>query len=115
MGGHKKATRKLTGFNPERITARSPVNKLTPLSKTYRAGDDVYRSSTYRKESQQLREQSNGICQLCGKQVDRVLVDHIIEIKDGGTDTPDNRMVICYSCHKYKTDAEKRRRMGEAL
>lgn len=109
----KKNSVKLAGFNVERVSNRMPTNKLTPLSKTYRAGDDVYRSGKYKQESKELREQSGNICQLCGRLVERVLVDHIIELADGGKDTPENRMVICYSCHKYKTDAEKRRRLGQ--
>jgi 5-methylcytosine-specific restriction enzyme A len=39
------------------------------------------------------------------------MVDHIIELKDGGAPTSaDNAMSLCWKCHSIKTASEKDRR-----
>ena len=48
------------------------------------------------------------ICAHCGQRVAQVL-DHIVPLADGGTDTPENRQGLCVECHTVKTAAENRR------
>jgi len=54
------------------------------------------------------------LCQKCleeGRETPAVMVDHIIEIKDGGALTDeDNAMSLCHKCHNMKSAAERSRR-----
>lgn len=43
--------------------------------------------------------------------MEAVIVDHVVELKDGGAElSPDNSMSLCRSCHNKKTAREKKRR-----
>jgi len=54
------------------------------------------------------------LCEPCereGRLTPAVMVDHIIEIKDGGALTSDeNAESMCWKCHAVKTAIEKNRR-----
>jgi hypothetical protein len=39
----------------------------------------------------------NGTCQKCGEYGSEV--DHILPVKDGGTDDPANLRLLCHTCH----------------
>ncbi|MEN6325802.1 MAG: HNH endonuclease [Syntrophomonas sp.] len=54
----------------------------------------------------------NPICELC-KRDKATMVDHIIEIKDGGAPFDiENLQSSCWSCHTIKTAEERRKRKG---
>lgn len=44
-------------------------------------------------------------CQNCGN-TGKLEIDHIINLKAGGTDTPDNLQYLCPPCHNKKTQKE---------
>ena len=50
-------------------------------------------------------------CVKCGRPA--VHCDHIIPIRDGGTNDAGNRQSMCHSCHNSKTAAEMARRRGK--
>lgn len=56
-------------------------------------------------------------CEQEGRQlVMAVIVDHIIELKDGGLPfSEDNAMSLCRSCHKRKTDVQAKRRKNHQI
>ncbi len=41
-------------------------------------------------------------------------VDHIVNLAAGGTDTPDNRQLMCAACHEHKRQQESLRGRGLA-
>jgi 5-methylcytosine-specific restriction enzyme A len=51
-------------------------------------------------------------CRLCiqrGVRTRAVIVDHILNLADGGRDEPSNRQPLCEACHDTKTHAEAQR------
>ena len=55
------------------------------------------------------------LCQVCkaiGIVTPATEVDHIIPISQGGTNDDNNLQSICNACHRNKTKAENRRRVG---
>lgn len=76
--------------------------------------DEVYNSSRWKKLRELVKQRDKGLCQPCFKQ-NRVeigvIVDHIVEIKDGGAKWDiDNLELLCRSCHNIKTAKEKEKR-----
>lgn len=62
-----------------------------------------------------IRHRDHHTCQTCGNPGTEV--DHIVNVKSGGTDHPDNLQVLCTPCHSSKTQQEaaaaRRRRSGK--
>lgn len=59
-----------------------------------------------------IRHRDNHQCQHCGhRDLDghSLEVDHILNVKAGGTDHPDNLQVLCIPCHRAKTGEESGR------
>jgi len=53
------------------------------------------------------------MCQAEGRTVVAVIVDHVVEIKDGGASfSEDNAQSLCHACHNRKTAKEKEKRGG---
>lgn len=54
------------------------------------------------RRARQVRERDDYTCQQCGKQSDDRDLDvhHIIPIASGGTNSPENLMTLCRSCHR---------------
>jgi 5-methylcytosine-specific restriction protein A len=54
------------------------------------------------------------LCEVCeqeGRLTPAAMVDHIIEVKDGGDlTTEDNAMSMCFHCHNTKTATERNKR-----
>lgn len=75
--------------------------------------DPFYLSPAWRK-FRNWYVSKHPFCELCEKQgllVPVDVVDHIIELKDGGDRLSDsNAMSLCNRCHSLKTAKEKRRR-----
>ncbi len=43
-------------------------------------------------------------CKLCGKiptDSDRYFLHHVISVREGGSDNPSNRILVCPQCHGY--------------
>lgn len=63
----------------------------------------IYSASAWRTLRIQIIKRDNFTCQDCGIKPDqtrKLQVHHIKRRKDGGTDTPDNLLTLCFSCHK---------------
>lgn len=57
-----------------------------------------------------LYDRDNGICQLCGKELntnDRLDIDHIIRISNGGTDDMNNLRLVHTLCHLERHTPQK--------
>jgi len=70
-----------------------------------------YNSTRWRKVRQEVMMRDNGLCVKCGDTAN--VVDHIIEIKDGGCKLCyENLESLCHLCHNRKTAGVKRNREG---
>lgn len=58
-----------------------------------------------------VRARDDHECQICGRPAH--LVDHILNVRRGGTDDLDNLQVLCQQCHDIKTRQE--RQIGRQL
>lgn len=56
------------------------------------------------KVAARIRRRDGNRCQACGAYGHEV--DHIINVKAGGTDRPDNLQTLCTPCHARKTQGE---------
>lgn len=73
-------------------------------------GDPRTSSHAWRKLRRTIITRDGNHCSQCGadgRQV-RLDLDHILNVKRGGTDTPDNARLLCRPCHTTKTQAESR-------
>lgn len=50
-------------------------------------------------------------CRSCGADgtTTQLDLDHIVNVREDGTDDPDNAQLLCHPCHKPKTAAEAQR------
>jgi 5-methylcytosine-specific restriction protein A len=51
-------------------------------------------------------------CVICADKYSCLEVDHIVAVKDGGTDDPANLRLLCEPCHKKVTADQRRRWMA---
>lgn len=77
------------------ILGVAPVKKKTPR---------VYIKKSIR---QQVYEQGNGICAICGKPVtyEEFTVDHINPLANGGKNDLSNYQIACFACNQLKSDS----------
>lgn len=73
-----------------------------------------------------ILDRDGHVCQLCGVAVrrskrdkydadpDLAEIDHIVAVKDGGTNDPQNLQALCLGCNRKKAGADVRRRNVEA-
>jgi 5-methylcytosine-specific restriction endonuclease McrA len=67
-----------------------------------------YQSSQWKKIREQILAKEP-FCRMCGYSAQ--VVDHIIEIEDGGDKLAlDNLQPLCYACHNKKTSQKKEKR-----
>ncbi|MFI5300362.1 MAG: HNH endonuclease [Polyangiales bacterium] len=93
QGHHKKLTGRLCAkFKPDRASLKSG-----------RAGRYFYKSLRL-----DVLRRDGGRCVQCGS-VDRVNVDHIVPVVEGGAAEMSNGQVLCHDCHAAKTRIERRR------
>ncbi|MHB9953121.1 HNH endonuclease [Ligilactobacillus murinus] len=83
-------------------------NRSEHKSKQY----NFYRSRQWSRLRRNILERDNYLCKYCGAiniVTPAKTVDHIVPIEyDAGLrDDPNNLAVICYSCHRSKTDWEQ--------
>jgi hypothetical protein len=67
------------------------------------------RRMTLAKLKQQVLQRDKFTCQRCDTADKKLLTHHKITIRNGGTDTLDNLITYCFSCHKI---VEPPRKMG---
>lgn len=59
---------------------------------------------TSKKEIAQIFLSQDGRCKRCSAKVSlHFLIDHIQPLSRGGTDTLDNKQILCTECHRRKT------------
>jgi 5-methylcytosine-specific restriction endonuclease McrA len=72
-----------------------------------------YSDPVYRWNRQRRYELAGGCCETCGDQLaDSWECDHVVTLRDGGTNAVENLRVSCGRCHKAKTRTDRRRRRG---
>lgn len=63
------------------------------------------------KDRERIRYRDKGLCQECLRHGQATIghqVDHIVPLSAGGTDTDENKELLCLDCHKAKSRAERR-------
>ena len=95
------------------------VDNSAKLSKSYDAVRPERHKFYHTARWRRVREayiKKNPLCVMClteGKVTQGVIVDHIVEIQDGGDLTsPDNLQTLCRYHHNLKTSQEKKEREG---
>lgn len=73
------------------------------------------KTKRWRALAKQMRIEAGGMCRHCGAFNVRLVVDHIVEVLDGGAVFDrDNLQVLCYPCHRRKTNAVAKERLQNA-
>ena len=86
--------------------------------KSYRnqEADKFYHSRDWKNVRESIRKRDGGLCQQCkrdGRITESNVVDHIVEIKDGGDKLSlSNLECLCHPCHNRKTSSNKTHRGG---
>lgn len=63
------------------------------------------------KIREEIIARDGAACRKCGKMVGRLEVDHIVPLHLGGSESMDNRQLLCaIPCHRDKTELEGRER-----
>jgi 5-methylcytosine-specific restriction enzyme A len=95
---------------PERVAVLPDL--VRPLPK---AALPFYHSAEWLAKRRELIAKRGAWCEVCGKG-GRLILDHIVEIKDGGALLDDDNLkVMCHPCHQRKTTREQARRSGKNL
>lgn len=71
----------------------------------------AYSDPEYARNRRIRFERAGGRCEMCGigLQPAEWDCDHLVDVKNGGTNSLDNLRVLCRPCHKRKTAATRRR------
>lgn len=72
----------------------------------YGSPDKRLSGSARLKRNDRIRERDGFKCKHCGIAVRRGEVDHIIPLKDGGSEDDNNCQLLCTSCHADKTNRD---------
>jgi 5-methylcytosine-specific restriction endonuclease McrA len=101
----KMYTGKVAMKAPSKLSVHVPPEQERP-------GRSVYKTERWKQLSAAMRKAVRA-CQMCGRAGKRLVVDHIVELKDGGDPwSPGNLVCVCWSCHTVKTNGAKRARIG---
>jgi 5-methylcytosine-specific restriction endonuclease McrA len=81
------------------------------LSQPWRAG---YYDPAYLRNRELAWKRAAGHCEVCGIPIARAAAecDHIVPLRDGGTNLIENLRWECVTCHRKKTRLDRRRRAG---
>ncbi|MCJ7795853.1 MAG: HNH endonuclease, partial [Thermoleophilia bacterium] len=108
---HHLASASIRTSGPMRATdviatlARSPTEANRP---SYR---HAYTKAQYRRSRARRFKLAEGRCEACGVTLSAGWqCDHIIPLKDGGTNALDNLRVLCPRCHTRKTKHDRQGR-----
>nr|WP_244808105.1 HNH endonuclease [Caballeronia zhejiangensis] len=72
----------------------------------YGSPDKRLSGSARLKRNDRIRERDGFKCKHCNVAVRRGEVDHIIPLKDGGTEDDSNCQLLCSTCHADKTNRD---------
>lgn len=89
--------------------------KRKPNQKHRIKTDKRYNNRLWRKIREQVIVRDNFTCKACNKLLElhtrdlskQAHVDHIIRVKEGGTDELDNLQTLCKRCHDKKSAKER--------
>ena len=85
---------------PKKISSRRSTKKT----------DGFYKSKQWRRLTKELR---TGLCFRCGQVGGRTIIDHIVELRDGGPPLEaGNLQELCMKCHSHKTIQARQNRAG---
>jgi hypothetical protein len=70
---------------------------------------------TRRSDIERLKRLQNHQCAKCGCQLEVFHIDHHIALVFGGTDTFENKQLLCVQCHKVKTFGTKATTVGSDI
>jgi 5-methylcytosine-specific restriction enzyme A len=96
-------------------SSRCHEHDLTPAVKEV---DPFYLSVKWRRfrDSYHSRHPLCEVCESEGRVTPAVMVDHIVELRDGGAPTSDdNAMSMCWKCHGIKTASEQNKRKNRQV
>ena len=99
-------------------TSRCADHQLPPMSEAERRRRHPYRGAysdpEYRRNREAAFERAHGLCERCREpHGPDATCDHIVPVRDGGTNDLDNLQVLCRACTKVKNREDKRRRRAE--
>ena len=105
---------KLQTLKPRLATVPSRVQML----KGRPGAAERKRGSAGVKDRNRIRKRDCGLCQMCeaaGRVSLGTEVDHKVALADGGSDTDDNKWLLCTPCHEAKTAREAAQRAAGGL
>ncbi len=87
------------------------LSQLPPrLKNADKVADPFYNSPEWRALASEVKKERGNKCEICGSR-NRVIADHIKEIRDGGARLDkSNIQLLCTKHHNQKTHAERARR-----
>jgi len=90
--------------------SKSSDKEYNNLRRNQSVQDEVYQTKRWREIRKIALNRDKGLCIWCFKEnriEPAVIVDHIVEIKDGGAKWDlENLQCLCRSCHNKKTFGE---------
>lgn len=99
------------------LAPRAPLARLARVPSLTVSGSQRLRGGEMRKLKRQVARRSGGQCECAecqanGSRLPAQEYDHIIPLWEGGGDSLDNLAHLNADCHKRKTRADERRRLG---
>ena len=93
------------------LRSRVPTLSLQTAALPPKVADPFYSSAAWIELRGRVRREARGRCQVQGCTQRGAIVDHIVELKDGGAPLErTNVWLLCASHHSLKTVAERARR-----
>ena len=95
------------------LQPRIALANLRTAALPLKVADPFYSSPTWIELRDRVRREAGGRCQVpgCGRIERGMIVDHIVELKDGGAPLDrSNTILMCASHHAAKTAAERAKR-----
>lgn len=82
-------------------------------TRTHRWGRREYRGVS-RAVRRAVLADAAGRCAACGRKAERLEVDHVIPVSEGGSHAAANLQALCVDCHRLKSAAEGTRGRARA-
>ncbi|MFN4018355.1 MAG: HNH endonuclease [Reyranella sp.] len=93
------------------LRPRVPTLSLQTAALPSKVADPFYSSAAWIALRDRVRREARGRCQVQGCTQRGAIVDHIVELKDGGAPLErSNTMLMCMSHHGAKTAVERSKR-----
>jgi len=89
-----------------RLSSLQPKTKTINLQRGAPAATERIRGYTLTKIRERILLRDDYTCRICGHVSIKLVVDHIIPLGDGGSESDNNRQSLCFNCHIQKTAKE---------